>query len=156
MPESITQYLSNKSHLSSVCRAVVMVAYQFHYVYKASININFLINNNSKLTCNWFVYKFCLIYNITVFIFIQNFITCKISYYYFNSKVSPFLNFNISLVQQNNKALCLYSGHLNSSVSVLNVPNLQLNSEEMKQQYEIQYFDTCSQEKQQQTAQLLM
>ena len=79
----------------------------FNYIYKASINIIFLI----KVTVNWHVIdlyiNFYLIYNVTVFIFIQNFITCKIiSYYYFNSKVSSFLNVNLLLVKQNHKALC--------------------------------------------------
>ena len=77
----------------------------FYYIYKASININFLI----KITVNYhvidFYINFHLIYIVTVFIFVQNFITCKITYY-FNSKVSPFLKFNISLVKQNICALC--------------------------------------------------
>ena len=48
-----------------------------------------------------------LIYNVRVYIFIQNFATCRIiSYYYFCCKVSPFLNFNILLVGEKNKALC--------------------------------------------------
>ena len=79
----------------------------FHYIYKASININFLI----KVTVNYhvidFYINFHLIYNITVLnLFVQNFIICKIISYYFNSKVSSFLNFNISLVKRNIWALC--------------------------------------------------
>ena len=77
----------------------------FHYIYKTSIDIIFFI----KVTVNYreidFYTHFYLIYNVTVFTFVQNFITCKITYY-FNSKVSPFLKFNISLVKQNIRVLC--------------------------------------------------
>ena len=63
-----------------------------------------------KITVNYNVIdcyiNFYLFYNITVFTFVQNFITCKITLYYFNSKGSPFLKFIISLVKQNICALC--------------------------------------------------
>ena len=77
----------------------------FHYIYKTSINIIFFI----KVTVNYhvidFYVNFYLIYNVTVLIFVQNCITCKITYY-FNSKVSPFLKFNISLVKHDICTLC--------------------------------------------------
>ena len=78
----------------------------FHYTYKTSIDIIFFI----KVTVNYhvidFYTKFYLIYKVMVFTFVQNFITCKITSYCFNSKVSPFLKFNISLVKQNIWVLC--------------------------------------------------
>ena len=71
----------------------------FHYIYKTSINIIFFI----KVTVNYHVINFYinlyLIYKVS-FHFFQNFITCKITSYCFNSKVSPFLKFNILLVKQ--------------------------------------------------------
>ena len=75
----------------------------FHYIYKASMN--FL-----KVTANCNIIDFYihshLIYNVIVFIFVQNFITCKMISYCFNSKVNLFLIFNILYKKQNIWALC--------------------------------------------------
>ena len=87
-----------------------------------------------KVTVNYyeidFYVHFKFIYNITVFIVVQNFIPCKIISYYFNSKVSPLLMYNISYEKQNNWALyVLYFRHISKSQKVHIRPDPQLNSE---------------------------
>ena len=94
----LLQLISNQSQQIMVngCRVECV----FHYIYKASINYIYKASLLIKVTVNYHVIDFYInfnfIYNVTVFIFVQIFITCKIISYYFNSKVNPLLMFNIS------------------------------------------------------------
>ena len=81
-------------------------------------------------------------------LFIQNFITCKIISYYFNGKVSWFLNVNLSLVKQNHKAFCFIFWTLKfvSLSAQRSKPTIKFWGDEKAVRNSV--LDTCSKEKQ--------